>query len=178
MAELHPGICVEIERAISGELRTDPVSRILYSTDASIYQIQPLGVVFPRCPDDIQAIVEICACHRTPLLARGAGSSLAGQAVGQALILDTSRYLTKILQISTEEHLAVVEPGVVMNILNKAASRHGLMFGPDPASAERATIGGSIANNATGAHSILYGVAGDHILSAEIVLADGKQANF
>src|SRR4029077_4195802 len=107
---------------------------------------------------------------------RGAGTSLAGQAVGQALILDCSRWLDHIIEIDSESHTAIVEPGVVLSALNLAASKYGLMFGPDPASAERATMGGVIANNATGAHSILYGMTADHLLSAEVIFSDGSLA--
>ena len=158
------------------DLRLDPVTRTIYSTDASIYQIEPLGVIFPRSADDLAAAVSLAARYATPVLARGAGSSLAGQAIGAALILDCSRYLNRILEIDPAAQTALVEPGVVLNALNRAAAKHGLQFGPDPASAERATVGGSIANNASGAHSILYGLCADHLLGADVVLADGSLA--
>ncbi|NJN80784.1 MAG: FAD-dependent oxidoreductase, partial [Anaerolineales bacterium] len=105
---------------------------------------------------------------------RGSGSSLGGQAIGKALILDCSRYLKSIIEINPQEHYAVVEPGVILADLNHAVAKHGLMFGPDPASAERATMGGVIGNNATGAHSILYGMSADHLLEAEVLLSDGS----
>ncbi|MCC6986761.1 MAG: FAD-binding oxidoreductase, partial [Anaerolineales bacterium] len=157
-----------------GDLRLDPASRLLYSTDASSYQIEPLGVAIPKDQDDLQAAVEFAAKHRVPILPRGSGSSLAGQAIGEALILDCSRHLDSILEINPAERFAVVEPGVILADLNRAAAKHGLTFGPDPASAERATMGGVIGNNATGAHSILYGMSADHLLEAEVVLADGS----
>ncbi|MFZ6030696.1 MAG: FAD-binding and (Fe-S)-binding domain-containing protein [Chloroflexota bacterium] len=162
----------------AGEIRTDTATRILYSTDASIYQAEPLGVAFPRTPDDLAAAVGLAAQYGIPILARGAGSSLAGQAIGKALILDCSRFLDRIIEIDPQAHTALVEPGVVLNTLNRAAARYGLQFGPDPASAERATVGGSIANNASGAHSIVYGMCADHIVSADVVLADGAVASF
>jgi FAD/FMN-containing dehydrogenase/Fe-S oxidoreductase len=168
----------ELEKAIQGELRLDLVTRLLYSTDASIYQIEPLGVVFPRHEEDLEAVVRTAVKYQVPLLPRGGGSSLAGQAVGKALILDTSRYLTKTLDINPQERTAVVESGVVLSNLNRALKVHGLCFGPDPASAERATMGGSIANNATGAHSIQYGMAADHLLAAKVILADGRAVWF
>jgi FAD/FMN-containing dehydrogenase/Fe-S oxidoreductase len=181
---MNPDLLHALQRA-QIPVRADLATRYLYSTDASIYQIEPLGVAFPRHADDLAACVELAAAHDTPVLARGAGSSLAGQAVGRALILDCSRRLTTIHAIRAEhENGAVVggevtlDPGVVLAALNKAAARHGLQFGPDPASAERATLGGSIANNASGAHSILYGMAADHIISADVVLADGSLATF
>ncbi len=166
-------IASELRKELRGPLRTDRSSRILYSTDASIYQIEPLGVFLPRDQEDLQAIVELAARYSFPILPRGSGSSLAGQAIGQALIVDCSRWLDRILEIDLESRTAIVEPGVVLATLNKALVKHGLQFGPDPASAERATLGGVIANNATGAHSILYGMAADHLKSAEVILSDG-----
>ena len=165
-------------RDFSGEIRTDLTTRLLYSTDASIYQIEPLGVAFPRRLDDLALIVELCDGFGVPVLARGAGSSLAGQAIGESLIIDCSRYLNQLVEIDPESLTATVEPGLILNSLNWAAAKYGLGFGPDPASAERATLGGSIANNASGAHSILYGMAADHLLSADVVLADGSLATF
>ena len=168
----------ELHKHFTGDIRTDSASRILYSTDASIYQMEPLGVVIPRAQEELHAAVELAAKYKIPILPRGAGTSLAGQAVGEALILDCSRWLDKILEINPEEKYAIVEPGVVLSDLNKAASKHGLMFGPDPASAERATMGGVIANNATGAHSIVYGMSADHILEADVILGDGSLATW
>jgi len=174
---LPPDLAHALQRA--GLLvRSDPVYRQLYSTDASIYQIEPLGVAFPHNTDELAAAVELASGHGVPILARGAGSSLAGQAIGPALILDCSRYLNRILEIDPQSATATVEPGVVLNALNRAAARYSLHFGPDPASAERATVGGSLANNASGAHSIAYGMAADHLLSAEVVLSDGTLTTF
>ena len=168
----------ELKQRFTGEIRTDSASKILYSTDASIYQIQPKGVAIPRSQEDLIAAVEFAAKHRVPILPRGAGTSLAGQAIGEALILDCSRWLDTIVDINPEEKYAIVEPGVVLADLNHEAAKHGLMYGPDPASAERATMGGVIANNATGAHSILYGMSADHLLSADVILGDGSMAVF
>jgi FAD/FMN-containing dehydrogenase/Fe-S oxidoreductase len=168
----------ELKRHFRGDVLTDTASRILYSTDASIYQMMPLGVAVPQTQDDLICALELAAKYRVPVLPRGGGSSLAGQAVGPALVLDTSRFLNKILAIDPEAQTATVEPGVILTRLNAAAARHGLQYGPDPASAERATMGGVIANNATGAHSILYGMSADHILSADVILADGSLAVF
>ena len=164
----------ELHKHFTGDIRTDQASRILYSTDASIYQIEPTGVVLPRTQEDLIAAVELAAKYKIPILPRGAGTSLAGQAVGHALIIDCSRYLNQIVAIDPETHTAIVEPGVVLATLNLACAQHGLMFGPDPASAERATMGGVVANNATGAHSILYGMSADHLISSDVILADGS----
>jgi FAD/FMN-containing dehydrogenase/Fe-S oxidoreductase len=163
----------ELSKDFTGDIRDDLTSRILYSTDASIYQINPQGVVIPKTQEDLQAVVELAAKYKIPILARGAGTSLAGQAIGDALILDCSRWLDRIIEINTEDHYAIVEPGVILSALNSAAAKYGLMFGPDPASAERATMGGVIANNATGAHSLTYGMTADHLLSADVIMADG-----
>ncbi len=164
----------ELKKHFTGDLRLDSASKILYSTDASIYQIEPLGVGIPKTQEDLHAAVEIAAKYKIPILPRGAGSSLGGQAIGAALILDCSRYLDSIVEIDPESRSAIVEPGVILSALNSYASKFGLMFGPDPASAERATMGGVIGNNATGAHSILYGMSADHIISADVILADGS----
>ena len=171
---LHPDFINELRKQFTGDIRVDLSSKILYSTDASIYQIEPLGVVLPRTQDDLQSVIELAAKYRIPILPRGSGSSLAGQAIGEALILDCSRWLDSIVQIDLKSKTATVEPGVVLADLNRAAAKYGLMFGPDPASAERATMGGVIGNNATGAHSILYGMTADHLLSADVILGDGS----
>src|SRR5215207_7220714 len=174
---LLPDFVNQLRKSFAGNLRLDLASRILYSTDASIYQIEPLGVAFPRTQDDLHAAVELAATYKIPVLPRGSGTSLAGQAIGNALILDCSRWLDHILEIDPENHSATVQPGVVLSNLNKAAAKYGLMFGPDPASAERATLGGVIANNAAGAHSLLYGMTADHLISAEVILSDGTLSN-
>lgn len=164
----------ELKKRFTGDLRLDSASRILYSTDASIYQIEPSGVVIPKTQDDLHAAVELAAKYKIPILPRGAGTSLAGQAIGNSLILDCSRFLDGIISIDPASRTAIVEPGVVLADLNSAAAKFGLTFGPDPASAERATMGGVIANNATGAHSILYGMSADHLLEADVILSDGS----
>src|SRR5688572_27747326 len=133
---LHPDFINELKKRFTGDVRLDLASRILYSTDASIYQIEPLGVAFPRTQEDLHAAVELAAKHAVPVLPRGSGTSLAGQAIGQALILDCSRWLDAIAGIDPESQTAVVEPGVILTTLNRVAAKHGLMFGPDPASAE------------------------------------------
>ncbi|MCC7118942.1 MAG: FAD-binding protein [Anaerolineales bacterium] len=168
----------ELKKRFTGDLRLDSASKVLYSTDASLYQIEPLGVAIPKNQADLHSALELAAQYKIPILPRGSGSSLGGQAIGAALILDCSRYLNSILEINPEERYALVEPGVVLADLNRAAAKRGLMFGPDPASAERATLGGVIGNNATGAHSILYGMSADHLLEAEVILSDGSLVKF
>ncbi len=167
-----------LDRVVEGEVRFDAYSRMLYSTDASLYQVQPVGVVVPRTVDDVQATVEVAAKHGVPVLPRGGGSSLAGQCVGAAIVLDFSKYMTGVLDIDAEARTARTQPGTNFAMLNAAAGRHGLMLGPDPASAQRATVGGSVGNNATGAHSILYGMMADNVASTGVILADGSLARF
>lgn len=175
---LSPDFLHELKKRFTGDLRLDSASKTLYSTDASMYQIQPLGVAVPRTQEDLQAAVELAAKFKIPILPRGSGSSLGGQAIGEALILDCSRHLDSIIEINPETHSATVEPGVILSSLNRQAAKYGLMFGPDPASAERATMGGVIGNNATGAHSILYGMSADHLIEADVILGDGSLARW
>jgi FAD/FMN-containing dehydrogenase/Fe-S oxidoreductase len=175
---LHADLVAELRKRFAGEIRLDLANRFLYSTDASIYQIEPQGVLIPREQGDLQAALETAAKYGIPIVPRGAGTSLAGQAIGDGLILDCSRWLDRVLEIDPERKIARVEPGVILATLNARADSFGLQFGPDPASAERATMGGVIANNATGAHSIMYGMSADHIASAEVVLSDGSMATF
>ncbi|HYI25764.1 MAG TPA: FAD-linked oxidase C-terminal domain-containing protein [Thermomicrobiales bacterium] len=163
----------ELSARIQGEVRFDTISRMLYSTDASNYQIEPIGVVIPQNADDIIAAVQIAASHSVPILPRGGGSSLAGQTVGAALVIDTSKFMNRVLHFHPEEKSVTVEPGINLDVLNRQVKASGLMFGPDPSSSNRATIGGVIGNNASGAHSILYGMTADHLRSARIHLADG-----
>jgi len=162
----------------SGEISFSKTAKILYSTDASIYQVEPEGVVFPKSQDDLTAILIAANQVSLPVTARGSGSSLAGQAIGSSLIIDCSRYLNKIIEIDVESQTVVVEPGVILTTLNKKLSTHQLQFGPDPASADRATIGGCVANNATGAHSIVYGMTADHLAEVDAVLSDGSSNLF
>ena len=163
-----------LQSRLAGEARFDPYTRVLYSNDGSIHEAEPLGVVFPRHAEDLCAVVEAAADLKIPLLPRGAGTSLAGQTVGAALVVDCSRYLNKVVALDPEARTADVEPGVVGAVLNRAAAKHGLMFGPDPASLDRATFGGMIGNNSTGMHSIRYGMTADHLLALDAVLSDGS----
>lgn len=163
-----------LRRRISGEVRDDRLARAMYATDASIYEIVPDGVVFPRRVEDVQEAVRVCAAHGVPLTARGAGTGLAGGAVNRGLQLDCSRYLNRILHVDPGARLAVVEPGVVEDELNAALRPFGLHFAPDVATSSRATIGGMIANNSCGAHSVRYGRTVDHVRALSVVLSDGS----
>ena len=163
----------EIAAAIEGELNFERAARLLYATDASIYQMEPAGVVFPRSTADIAAVVRICAARGIAVLPRGGGTSLAGQAVNHAVVIDCSRFMNHILEVNAEEQWARVQPGVVIASLNREAARHGLQYAVDPATSNRATIGGGIGNNSCGAHSVIYGKTVDQVLSLEVVLSDG-----
>ena len=168
----------ELESQVTGEVRVDHYSRMLYSTDASIYQVMPHGVLIPKVVDDVHAAVELAAKHKMPIVARAGGSSLAGQAINEALVIDSSRFLDEILEVNTEEHWVRVQPGRVLDELNIHLRPMGLQFGPDPASSNRAAMGGIVSNNSTGSHSIMYGMTADHVLEAEVILADGTRTTF
>jgi FAD/FMN-containing dehydrogenase/Fe-S oxidoreductase len=167
-----------LARAVAGQVKSDDLTRALYSTDASIYQVVPHGVLVPRDVDDVVAAVTLAAEYGVPLLPRAAGTSLAGQAVNEALVIDFTRHLDRIISIDPEARVARVQPGVILDDLNRALRPHGLQFGPDPASSNRACMGGIVANNSTGSHSIRYGMTADHVLGLTAVLADGSVARW
>ena len=162
-----------LRASIAGEVRFDRVSRALYSTDASVYQIEPLGVVVPRSRDDIVQTVRLCHEFRCPLTLRGGGTSQAGQAVGAGLVVDTSKYVNRLLAVDPIRRTARVEPGIVLDDLNAQLKAHGLRFAPDISTASRATVGGMMANNSAGARSVLYGITLHHVLEQHVVFADG-----
>src|SRR5262245_48653347 len=167
-----------LKSRVQGEVRFDRASRLMYSTDASIYEIEPIGVVIPRTHEDVFAAVEIARDFKVPVLPRGGGTSLAGQTVGEAVVVDMSKYLNRVLEVNTEEKWAVVEPGVVQEQFNLHLRPMGFLFGPDTATANRATIGGMMGNNSAGAHSILYGKTIDHIVETQTILASGEHRTF
>lgn len=165
-----------LEQQIGGEVRFDKLSRALYSTDASIYRIEPLGVVIPRSRADLVEIVRICAEFHCPITMRGGGTSQAGQAIGRGLVVDTSKYLNHVLELNVDARRVKVEPGIVLDELNAELRPHGLRFAPDVSTASRATVGGMMANNSSGARSIVYGKTIDHVIAQEVVLSDGSIA--
>jgi FAD/FMN-containing dehydrogenase/Fe-S oxidoreductase len=168
----------ELRRQIEGEVRFDTISRALYSTDASVYQIQPLGVVIPKHRQDILRIIEICSRFRCPITMRGGGTSQAGQAIGEGIQVDISKYYNRLLEVNAEERWARVEPGIVLDELNAQLAPLGLRFAPDISTASRATLGGMMANNSCGARSVLYGKTIDHVLEQTVALSDGSVAQF
>jgi FAD/FMN-containing dehydrogenase/Fe-S oxidoreductase len=178
LVQVESGLESELRRQIEGEVRFDTISRALYSTDASVYLIRPVGVVIPKHREDVVKIVNICAKFRCPLTMRGGGTSQAGQAIGEGLQVDISKYFNRVLEVNAEERWARVEPGVVLDELNAHLAPLGLRFAPDISTASRATIGGMMANNSAGARSILYGKTIDHVLEQTVLLADGSIVEF
>ncbi|TMI80449.1 MAG: FAD-binding protein, partial [Bacillati bacterium ANGP1] len=168
----------ELRRAVRGEVRFDAVSRALYSTDASIYEIEPIGVILPRDADDVQAALETTRRAGVPVLPRGGGTSLAGQAVGRAVVMDFSKYMNRILEVNAEAGWARVQPGVVRSDLAAALAPHKMIFGPETSTANRATIGGMIGNNSSGSRSLVYGKTIDSVRSVRALLAGGEAVTF
>ncbi|WP_416840955.1 FAD-binding and (Fe-S)-binding domain-containing protein [Haloferax sp. DFSO52] len=161
---------------VDGEVRFDEYTQVLYATDGSIFGARPAGVVIPKHADDVQAAIETATAHDVPILPRGAGSSLAGQTVGPGcVVLDFSKYMDDIVSIDADERLATVQPGVVQDDLDDRLAEYGLKFAPDPASSNRATIGGGIGNNSTGAHSVRYGITDAYTEELQVILADGTK---
>ena len=167
----------DLEARLDGEVRFDPVSRALYSTDASVYQIQPRGVAIVRSRDDILAAIACARAHGCSITARGGGTSQAGQAIGEGLQLDTSKHFNRLLEVNVAERWARVEPGIVLDELNAQLAPHRLRFAPDISTASRATIGGMISNNSSGARSVRYGKTIDHVLDLHVALSDGSVAH-
>src|SRR5689334_1975403 len=168
----------DLEGAIDGEVRFDAISRALYSTDASVYQIEPLGVVIPKSAEAVVRAVQVAAKHGVPITPRGGGTSQAGQAIGAGIVLDTSKHLNRVIEINPDQRWARVEPGVVLDELNATLKQYNLRFAPDVSSASRATVGGMMANNSSGARSVLYGKTIDHVIEQHVVLSDGEIAHF
>ncbi len=161
-----------------GDIFTGELWRLMYATDASAYREIPIGVARPKNASAIKQLISFAHQHELSLIPRAAGTSLAGQVVGNGLIVDVSRYMTSILEISPEEHWVRVEPGVILDELNKILEPYGLFFGPETSTSSRCMIGGMVGNNSCGAHSILYGSTRDHLISLKTILSDGSEAEF
>ncbi len=175
---MNEAILNELRATVRGDVQFDDVSRALYATDASIYQIEPVGVVLPRDENDIAAVVRVSRKHHVPIVPRGGGTSLAGQAIGSAIILDCSKYMNRLLEVNADEGWAWVEPGMVLDHLNAALASQGVKFAPDVSPANRATIGGMISTNAAGMYSVVYGKTIDHVLELKVMLTDGSVTTF
>src|ERR671923_2516795 len=168
----------DLRRVVRGSVRFDPASLLLYSTDASMYQVEPIGVVTPRDPDDVIAAFDVARTQRVALLPRGGGTSLTGQTVNRALVLDFSQHMNGVLEVNAEELWARVQPGLVQDELNHHVRGLGLLFGPDTSTSNRATLGGMLGNNSGGSHSIAYGLTVDHVIEMTVLLSDGSRAVF
>jgi FAD/FMN-containing dehydrogenase len=160
---------------LSGEVRFDAGSRALYATDASNYRQVPIGVVLPRTLEDVIETIRLCREHEVPVLPRGAGTSLAGQCCNVAVIIDMSRYLRTLVALDPDRRTARVQPGLVLDDLQRAAAPYGLMYGPDPATHGWCTFGGMIGNESCGVHSVVAGLTSDNVEELDILTADGHR---
>jgi FAD/FMN-containing dehydrogenase/Fe-S oxidoreductase len=177
-ATRRPAPAAELSGRIDGEVRFDEYSRQLYATDASMYEVTPIGVVYPRSTADVAAVVEYCVAREMAVLPRGGGTSLAGQSVNEAVVLDFTRHMDGVLRIDPDERTARAQPGVLLGDLNAALDSHGLKFAPDPAWGDKSALGGAIGNNSTGSHSLQYGKTDAYVEECEVVLADGSVTHF
>lgn len=168
----------ELKHQLSGDLFFDNATRLQYATDASAYRELPLAVARPKNKEDVKKLILFAGGHKIPLIPRGAGTSLAGQVVGNGLVVDISKYMNKVLEINADEKWVRVEPGVVLDELNKILAPTGLFFGPETSTSNRCVIGGMVGNNSCGAHSLLYGSTRDHTLELEVLLSDGREVVF
>ena len=168
----------ELRKTITGDIKFDTYSKMLYSTDASIYQMEPIGVVLPRNTEDVMATMQICSDSKTIFLPRGGGTSLAGQTVNHGVVVDFTKYMNRILSINAEERWAIVEPGITIDALNAGLKPYGLYYTPDPTTKSRATIGGSLGNNSCGAHSVVYGKTSDQVLELDVILSNAEKVHF
>lgn len=164
----------DLQQHIEGEIHFDPIHRRVYSVDASIYEIEPIGIVVPKHKNDLLTAVAIAKEYHIPVIARGAATGIAGGCIGKALIIDTSKYLNQIKEINYDKEYAICEPGVVQDTLNAALSERGYRLGPDTSTGNRATLGGMLANNSAGARSLRFGAMVDHVEAVELVLASAE----
>jgi FAD/FMN-containing dehydrogenase len=172
------GLAQRLRRELEGEVLFDAFSRGRYSTDASIYQIEPIGVVVPRGPEDVVRAVEIARDAGVPVLPRGGGTSQCGQTVGEALVVDVSKHLTQVLDFDAQARRVTVQPGLVLDRLNAFLKPQNLMFPIDVSTSSRATLGGMAGNNSCGARSIRYGTMRANVRAIDAILADGSGALF
>ncbi|MFH9814565.1 FAD-linked oxidase C-terminal domain-containing protein [Streptomyces sp. NPDC017230] len=164
-----------LRKAVRGEVGFDVTSRALTTMDASNYRRVPLGVVAPRDADDVAAVLEVCRTHAVPVVARGGGTSIAGQATGTGVVLDFTRHMNRLVRLDPQARTAVVQPGLVLDRLQEAAAPHGLRFGPDPSTHSRCTLGGMIGNNSCGSHSVAWGTTADSVRELTVLTARGKR---
>ena len=174
----RPGMVEDLDNLVDGDVRFDEYSRQLYATDASAYEVTPIGVVFPTSTADVSAVVEYCADREIPVLPRGGGTSLAGQTVNEAVVLDFTKRMDDVLETDPDAMRARAQAGVYLGDLNSVLEPHGLKFAPDPAWGDKSALGGAIGNNSTGAHSLKYGKTDAYVEEVEVVLADGTVTTF
>src|SRR6478752_7651869 len=168
----------QLPKMIEGEFYTDETMRILYATDASAYREMPLAVAIPKAIGDIKLLIRFAKNEKTSLIPRTAGTSLAGQVVGNGIIVDVSKYFTQIVELNKEENWVRVQPGVIRDELNMFLKPHGLFFGPETSTANRAMIGGMVGNNSCGSNSVVYRSTREHLLEVKALLSDGNEAEF
>jgi FAD/FMN-containing dehydrogenase/Fe-S oxidoreductase len=168
----------ELRQKLQGDLFTDQPTRLLYATDASVYREIPLAVARPKTKNDLLLLIDFAVKNKTSLIPRTAGTSLAGQVVGNGIVVDVSKCMTKVLEINPSEHWVRVEPGVILDELNLMLQEHGLFFGPETSTSNRCMIGGMVGNNSCGAHSLVYGSTRDHTLEVKALLYDGTEVEF
>lgn len=168
----------ELGKSLEGDFYTDSMTRVAYATDASVYREMPLAVARPRNKSDLKKLIVFAKKYKTSLIPRTAGTSLAGQVVGSGIVVDVSKYMTKIVELNQEEKWVKVQPGVIRNDLNLYLKQYGLFFGPETSTANRCMIGGMVGNNSCGTHSPLYGTTRDHLLEVDAILSDGSEASF
>ncbi|WP_319502997.1 FAD-linked oxidase C-terminal domain-containing protein [uncultured Draconibacterium sp.] len=169
---------IQLKAQLEGDLYFDNVQRVLYSTDASQYKEMPLAVTKPKNKKDIKKIIAFARENNTNIIPRGAGTSLAGQVVGNGIVVDVSKYMNKIVEFNKEKNYVIVEPGVVLAELNLFLAKHGMQFGPETSTANRCVIGGMLGNNSCGLHSLVYGSVRQHVLEIGAILSDGSETTF
>jgi FAD/FMN-containing dehydrogenase len=178
ISEQNKELLTDLASRIEGDLFTDLSTRLMYATDASVYRELPLAVVRPRHENDIRTLVKFAGESGIPIIPRGAGTSLAGQVVGNGLVVDISRYMNQILEFNRKERWVRIQPGVVLDELNLFLEPQGLFFGPETSTSNRCMIGGMVGNNSAGSHSLIYGTTRDHVISIKAVLSDLSIAEF
>src|SRR5688572_32321486 len=167
-----------LSKELEGEFYQDQTMRILYATDASAYREMPLAVAIPRSIDDIKKLITFARREKTALIPRAAGTSLAGQVVGNGIVVDVSKYFTQILELNAAANWVRVQPGVIRDELNMYLKPYGLFFGPETSTANRAMMGGMVGNNSCGSNSVVYRSTREHLLEVKALLSDGSEAHF
>src|ERR1700755_3593033 len=168
----------QLAQSLEGEFYFDNAMRILYATDASAYREMPVAVAIPKTKDDIKKLITFAHTEKTSLIPRAAGTSLAGQVVGNGIVVDVSKYFTAIIELNSAERWVRVQPGVIRDELNMFLKPHGLMFGPETSTANRAMMGGMVGNNSCGSNSVVYRSTREHLLEVKAILSDGSEAEF